>query len=239
MSVYKKLQAVQKATRSLAPNAKGQTGNASYGYVSGAKLLERIRPIMDKEGLILTQEVVECINTPTTYTTSKGSKTEMFTTLRIRFTWIDTEDESKLVNEFYANGMNAWDKGLGSALTYAERYYLMKLFHIATDEDDVDALIKDEAIVEASQPAPQSTPTPVQQPVQQTSAPQSPAREVVRPEDQKRWAKAVDYCVKNNWNASVLLTWFDITPENIAKLDLAIANNKACFGAPVSDNDSF
>ena len=35
--------------------------------------------------------------------------------------------------------MNAWDKGLGSALTYGERYFLLKFFHIQTDYDDVDA----------------------------------------------------------------------------------------------------
>ena len=152
MSVYKKLHQVQAATRSLAANTQGQTGAARYDYVSGAKLLGVIRPLMDSLGLILTQEVVEITNTPMTYSTKNGEKTEMFTTAHIRFTWIDTEDESKIVNDFFANGMNAWEKGLGSALTYAERYYLMKTFHIATDEDDVDALVKDEAI--KTQPSP-------------------------------------------------------------------------------------
>ena len=148
MSVFKKLHQVQSATRSLAPNSEGQTGNARYGYVSGAKLLGVIRPIMDKLGLLLTQEVVDISNEKMVYMTRNGEKTEMFTTLHIRFTWIDTEDGSTLVNDFFANGMNAFDKGLGSALTYAERYYLMKTFHIATDEDDIDALVKDEAIRE-------------------------------------------------------------------------------------------
>jgi hypothetical protein len=146
MSVYKKLHQLQAATRSLAANAEGQTGAARYNYVSGAKLLGVIRPLMDKLGLILTQEVVDIKNEPITYMTRNGEKTEMFTTAHIRFTWVDTEDDSSIVNDFFANGMNAWDKGLGSALTYAERYYLMKTFHIATDEDDVDALVKDEAI---------------------------------------------------------------------------------------------
>ena len=41
-------------------------------------------------------------------------------------------------NLFGANGQNDWEKGLGSALTYAERYFLLKFFHIATDEDDID-----------------------------------------------------------------------------------------------------
>ena len=137
---------VQAATRSLAANTEGQTGAAKYNYVSGAKLLGVIRPLMDKLGLILTQEVVDIKNEPITYMTRNGEKTEMFTTAHIRFTWVDTEDDSQVVNDFFANGMNAWDKGLGSALTYAERYYLMKTFHIATDEDDVDALVKEEAI---------------------------------------------------------------------------------------------
>ena len=151
MSVYKKMQQVQAATRSLAANAEGQTGAARYNYVSGAKLLGVIRPLMDKLGLILTQEVVDIKNEPITYMTKNGEKTEMFTTAHIRFTWVDTDDGSQVVNDFFANGMNAWDKGLGSALTYAERYYLMKTFHIATDEDDVDALVKDEAIRQPSQ----------------------------------------------------------------------------------------
>lgn len=152
MSVFKKLHQVQAATRSLSANTQGQTGAARYEYVSGAKLLGVIRPLMDSLGLILTQEVVEVTNTPITYTTKTGEKTEMFTSAHLRFTWIDTEDESKIVNDFFANGMNAWEKGIGSALTYAERYYLMKTFHIATDEDDVDALVKDEAI--KTQPSP-------------------------------------------------------------------------------------
>ena len=146
MSVYKKIHQVQAATRSLAANTEGQTGAAKYNYVSGAKLLGVIRPLMDELGLILTQEVVDIKNEPITYMTRNGEKTEMFTTAHIRFTWVDTEDGSQVVNDFFANGMNAWDKGLGSALTYAERYYLMKTFHIATDEDDVDALVKEEAI---------------------------------------------------------------------------------------------
>jgi len=39
---------------------------------------------------------------------------------------------------FGANGLNEFEKGLGSALTYAERYFLLKFFHINTDEDDID-----------------------------------------------------------------------------------------------------
>lgn len=56
----------------------------------------------------------------------------------MRFTWVDCETGEKDENLFGANGQNDWDKGVGSALTYAERYFLLKYFHIATDEDDID-----------------------------------------------------------------------------------------------------
>lgn len=141
--IYKKLLEIQKATRSLAPNTTGQTGMAKYQYVSGAKLLGVVRPLMDQVGVILSQEIVSIENTPINYNTSKGAKMEMFTTIKLRFTWIDCEDGSSFSTEFAANGMNAFDKGLGSALTYAERYFLMKFFHIATDEDDMDGLVNE------------------------------------------------------------------------------------------------
>lgn len=145
MSVYKKLHLVQTATRALSANAEGQSGGGRYNYVSGSKLLGVLRPRMDELGLILKQEIIGIENTPITYTTRNGEKTEIFTTCHFRFTWIDTEDGSKDENLFSANGCNALDKGLGSSATYAERYFLMKFFHIATDEDDIDAIIKEDA----------------------------------------------------------------------------------------------
>lgn len=149
-----KLLQLQASTRSLAKDTKAN----SYTYVSGSKVLGQIRPKMDELGILLTQEILEITNTPITYATLKGNRTEIFTTIKIRFTWIDSEDDSRLVNDFYANGMNAFDKGLGSALTYAERYYLLKTFHIATEEDDVDAIAREEDVTITTHPQAQPQP---------------------------------------------------------------------------------
>ena len=214
---------VQAATRSLAANTEGQTGAARYNYVSGAKLLGVIRPLMDKLGLILTQEVVEIHNEPITYMTKNGEKTEMFTTAHIRFTWVDTDDGSQIVNEFFANGMNAWDKGLGSALTYAERYYLMKTFHIATDEDDVDALVKDEAI-KPQQPS---------QAVQARRAAAGRAKAEYKPVADEVYWKIIEAFANGRptkTGGDYRETWIQTTHagvEEIAKFDNDVANFKA------------
>ena len=65
-------------------------------------------------------------------------KIEILSKVMMKFTWIDSATGEKDENSFGANGQNDWDKGVGSALTYAERYFLLKYFHINTDEDDID-----------------------------------------------------------------------------------------------------
>ncbi len=147
MSIYKKLLEIQKKVKGLSKDKKSH----NYEYVTGNKLLSFIKPIMDESGLILKQEVLSIDNERQDYKVwdkwfqnqdgTKGAwkpKSEILSKVMMRFTWIDTETGEKDENLFGANGQNDWEKGLGSALTYAERYFLLKYFHIATDEDDID-----------------------------------------------------------------------------------------------------
>ena len=135
MAIYKKLLELQKAVVGL---TKDKSGN-SYQYVSGDKILGIVRPAMDKLGLILVPEVIDSNFNREDYATKNGQKSEMFCSIKMRFTWVDVDTAETLPCEWASSGMNAWDKGLGSALTYGERYFLLKFFHIATDRDDVDA----------------------------------------------------------------------------------------------------
>jgi hypothetical protein len=135
MSIYKKLLEIQKQVVGL---AKDKSGN-NYQYVTGTKVLEFIKPIMNKQGIILKQEVLSIENTRQDYATkSNPNKSEILSKVMMKFTWVDCETGEKDENLFGANGQNDWDKGVGSALTYGERYFLLKYFHIATDEDDID-----------------------------------------------------------------------------------------------------
>lgn len=135
MNLYQKLHDIQKQVIGL---AKDKNGN-NYQYVTGTKVLEFIKPLMNKHGIILKQEVISIENTRMDYATkSNPNKSEVLSKVMQKFTWVDCESGEKDENLFGANGQNDWDKGVGSALTYAERYFLLKYFHIATDEDDID-----------------------------------------------------------------------------------------------------
>lgn len=141
ISLYKKLHKIQSQIMGLGKDKAA----ISYKYVTGDKVLEHVKPLMNELGLILKQEIVSIENTRQDYrvginaTTPEGRpKSEILSKVMMRFTWVDTETGDTDENLFGANGQNDWDKGVGSALTYGERYFLLKFFHIATDEDDID-----------------------------------------------------------------------------------------------------
>lgn len=136
MSIYKKLLEVQRRIAGLGKDGAGD----KYQYVTGNKLLNVVRPLMDENGLLLITEVKEAEFTRQDYNTSKGQKSEMFCSLKMLFTWVDADTGERLPCDWASSGMNNWDKSIGSAQTYGERLFIMKFFHIATDEDDVDAV---------------------------------------------------------------------------------------------------
>ena len=134
LNLYQKLLHIQTKINGLGKDK----STYNYKYVTGDKVLGEIKPLMNELGLILKQEVISIENSRQDYSTAKGSKSEILSKVMMQFTWIDCATGEKDVNSFGANGQNDWEKGLGSALTYAERYFLLKYFHIATDEDDID-----------------------------------------------------------------------------------------------------
>lgn len=139
LNLYQKLLVIQTKISGLGKDKKAN----SYSYVTGDKVLSHIKPLMNELGLLLKQEVLSIENVKIDYKTGIGTayekpKSEINSKVMMQFTWIDCATGDKDVNLFGANGQNDWDKGIGSALTYGERYFLLKFFHIATDEDDID-----------------------------------------------------------------------------------------------------
>lgn len=133
--IFRKILEVQKGVLALQKDAQGNSSQ----YLTGNKLLSVVRPLMDAHGLLLLPEVLEATFTPNEYSTSKGSKKEFFCELKMRFTWVDSESGETLEQLWASTGQTGFDKSIGSALTYGERYYLMKMLHLQTDKDDVDA----------------------------------------------------------------------------------------------------
>lgn len=131
-SVYLKLLEVRKKVTYLQKQAKG----GQYDYVSSSQVLASVREYLDEQKLILTAAITD--HSVTAYD-SKG-RNSFFTELDMIMTWVDAETGDEVNLPWYAQGVDlAGEKGVGKALTYAEKYFILKQFNIATDKDDPDA----------------------------------------------------------------------------------------------------
>jgi len=135
LSIYEKLAKVQEATDFL------KKENASYGakfnYVSSSQVLSAVRGTMREVGLILVPRIVGV--DVGDHATAKGAHW-YFTQLTMTMTWVNVENpEEKVECPWYGQGLDDGEKGVGKALTYAEKYFMLKFFNIPTDKDDPDA----------------------------------------------------------------------------------------------------
>jgi hypothetical protein len=56
-------------------------------------------------------------------------------------TWVNAEQPEETIEcSWYGQGVDiAGEKGVGKALTYSEKYFMLKFFNIPTDKDDPDS----------------------------------------------------------------------------------------------------
>ena len=132
MSILKKILEVKKSVTYLKKENKG----FQYNYVSSSQVLGNIRSKMNEVGLliephVLQQEIKE-------FKDGKG-KNQFMTILQMEFVIIDVDTGESRKVEFAGQGVDNSEKGLGKALTYAEKYFLLKYFNIPTDQLDPDA----------------------------------------------------------------------------------------------------
>lgn len=130
----------------------------NYSYVSGSQVLHRIRNKMIENNLLLvpktSEENYKQIDV-TRFNKKAGREittSEFIVEMKLTYVWINADKpEEQFEVTFYAVGQqDDVSKAHGTALTYAERYFLMKFFNIPTDEDDADAKQKQERYATSS-----------------------------------------------------------------------------------------
>lgn len=126
-----------------------------YKYVSEESILLAINEKMIELGVKLTPRFVpntlhsEVVN----YSNAKGQpKTDILVTSEMVFEWKDIETgEVELVPWGLVGQQADGSQSMGSGLTYANRYFLLKYFNVATSNDDPDKIRSEMAKKEESQ----------------------------------------------------------------------------------------
>ena len=145
LNLHQKLVEVRKSIHGFNKDKKSGSGNFGYEYVSGSQVLRAIKGKMDELGVLLIPEIDydtmkwEKHN----YKTKNGSdKTDFIITMKMNYTWVNAEcPEDKITIPWVCIGQQTDDiaKAVGTAMTYNERYFLLKFLGLPTDEDDADA----------------------------------------------------------------------------------------------------
>ena len=140
LNIQQKLVEVRKSIQGFNKDTKG----FGFEYVSGSQILRAIKGKMDELGVLLIPRVdYDTLHWEKhEYTTKKGEKKlDFIITMKMKYTWVNAEDpEDKIEIDWVCIGQQTDDiaKAVGTAMTYNERYFLLKFLGLPTDEDDAD-----------------------------------------------------------------------------------------------------
>ncbi|MEH7255078.1 ERF family protein [Neobacillus niacini] len=143
LNIYQKLIEVRKAV----PYLKKEAAGKQYNYTGSSQVLASVRSKMDELGLLLIPRIIgkEISESQIEFKDTTGNvnkrTTTYFTELIMTMTWVNADKPDETIEcPWYGQGVDvAGEKGVGKALTYAEKYFILKQFNIATDKDDPDA----------------------------------------------------------------------------------------------------
>lgn len=145
LNIYQKLVEIRKVVTHLQKENEGE--GLKYKYVSSSQVLHAVRAKMDELQVFLVSKISghEIGESPIEYFDKEGRVTKRtttyFTQLDMTMTWVNAEVPTEIVEcQWYAQGVDiGGEKGVGKALTYGEKYFILRQFNIPTDSDDPDS----------------------------------------------------------------------------------------------------
>lgn len=146
-NVFQRLSEVRTTVSYLKKEKEGQ----QFSYVGSSDVLGALHKAINDNGLLLIPSItnhvlnerIEKVHRYNKFTkqNEENDRVTYFTELEMNMRWQNIDDKDDYIDcSWYAQGVDiAGEKGVGKALTYGEKYFLLKFFNIATDKDDPDS----------------------------------------------------------------------------------------------------
>ena len=138
MNIYQKMLEATKKIGVVAKNLNVEMGKSkSYKAVSERDILDAVKPIEVELGIYSYPHSREIVETQVLETAKADYVTkQLFMRLETVYRFINTDNPSEYVDiTTYGDGVDSQDKATGKAMTYADKYALMKAYKISTGED--------------------------------------------------------------------------------------------------------
>lgn len=141
-NIYEKISKITAELQTVAKNlVVQQTKNSSYKAVSERDVIDAVKPLEEKYGVCsypYDREVLESnlLESESTFNGTTTKKTTLMTRIKTVYRFVNIEAPDDLVQTVvFSEGIDSQDKGSGKAMTYADKYALMKMYKISTGDD--------------------------------------------------------------------------------------------------------
>ena len=138
MNIYEKMSAITREIADVAKNLEVKINERTkYKAVGEYDVLKAVKPIEHKYGVYsfpAHREIVE--SGEIVNSTKYGEKRSLFVRIEVIYRFVNVEKPEEYVEVFsYGDGVDSQDKASGKAMTYADKYALLKAYKIQTGED--------------------------------------------------------------------------------------------------------
>lgn len=138
MNIYEKMSAITSEITAVAKNLNVGWGKNQYKAVGEADVLAAVKPIEAKHKVYsypVDREIVE--NSVIVTQKQDGSESrQQFMRIRTVYRFVDMENPTDCIDiTTYGDGVDSQDKAPGKAMTYADKYALLKAYKIITGDD--------------------------------------------------------------------------------------------------------
>lgn len=157
LNIYQKLSKITAELETVAKNLTvQQTKTSSYKAVSERDVIDAVKPLEEKYGVYsypADREVIEShvLESESEYNGKVTRKTTFMTRIKTVYRFVNIDNPSEYIETtVFSEGIDTQDKGSGKAMTYGDKYALMKTYKISTGEDPDQEASKDEGYRKSS-----------------------------------------------------------------------------------------
>ncbi len=141
MNIYQKMAAITAELQTVAKNLDVKAGNGTYKAVSERDIIDAVKPLEEKYGIYsypADREVLESsiLENEKTYNGNTTKTSTFFTRMKTTYMFVNIDNpDERITTVTFSEGIDTQDKGSGKAMTYADKYALMKAYKISTGDD--------------------------------------------------------------------------------------------------------
>lgn len=161
LNIYQRMAAITAELQTVAKNLNVETGKGKgYKAVSERDVIDAVKPLEAKHGVYsypASRRVLEsaALESESEWNGKVTKKTTFFERIETVYRFVNTDDPTDFIETTtFAEGIDSQDKGSGKAMTYADKYALMKAYKISTGDDPDQTASEDVNYTRKATPAP-------------------------------------------------------------------------------------